>query len=258
MGKETMRNLINTKEKIKKQVIDEKQMLEETSRKDAHHSAAYYHAVFGLFDRFLEKLDSSILFKELEADWHYAVLYNYDGMSLLLIHDLYCGKGEDGYDIYMPDQEYTLFTLFSKYLTVDEYARISGVGVGTVRQWIRRGKIRTAKKYGNEWRISELSDPPQRGYTDVVYGWEEPLTSVPEEFRYLEGHSSVFIHQEEDKKVFQAVLFNEDSPLPGNILHLSTPERERLEVYLIGNPEVHLMQDFQESLAINLIQKSRK
>ena len=50
-----------------------------------------------------------------------------------------------------------------------------------VRQWIRRGKLRSAVKAGSEWRIPELSEIIGRGYRRGTFHWDDKLSDVPEE-----------------------------------------------------------------------------
>lgn len=61
-----------------------------------------------------------------------------------------------------------IYRLPCELMTVAEYAELSGVTVITVRQWIRRGKLRTARKNGRDWLIPSLSMPPQRGYESAT------------------------------------------------------------------------------------------
>ena len=247
------KHFISTKKEIREKVLDERRMIENNASIDALHSAAYYHAVISLIESFIKKLDSSVLFEKLEPLWEYDVSYSYEGISLGLIHNYYEGVDEEGKEYYSIDQSYELFRVPARYLTVEEYAKIFNVGVGTVRQWIRRAKIRTAKKYGSEWRISELSDPPKRGYVDASYKWEPPLSSIQKEFSYLDGFVSVSISQyRNEKQCFKISLWKEDEGMPDKSFDLDMNEREKLELYLIGNPEIEYVQHFQESLIVDL------
>jgi len=67
------------------------------------------------------------------------------------------------------DEEYTLIEVKCDYLTVEQYAILHEVTDTTVRQWIRRGKLRTAKKEGNSWLIPTLADKPTRGFESATY-----------------------------------------------------------------------------------------
>ena len=126
----------------------------------------------------------------------------------------------------------------AKILTVDEYAESIGVKSGTVRQWIRRAKIRSAFKQGQEWRIPELSRPVKRGYIDTKYAWTEELTDVPKGYKYLSKPSSVSIHQDMDDKKYYELWVSAPEGGLANIYRLTEAEREKLELYLISKPEV--------------------
>lgn len=63
--------------------------------------------------------------------------------------------------------EHTLITVECDYLTVEQYDSMLGIEPVTVRQWIRRGKLRHAKKNGRDWLIPDTEDKPQRGFTSV-------------------------------------------------------------------------------------------
>jgi excisionase family DNA binding protein len=65
--------------------------------------------------------------------------------------------------------EHTLITVECDYLTVEQYASMLGIEPVTVRQWIRRGKLRHAKKNGRDWLIPNTEDKPRRGFTSVQY-----------------------------------------------------------------------------------------
>ena len=62
------------------------------------------------------------------------------------------------------------------YFTTAEYAHNWGVGIGTVRQWIRRGKIK-AVKVGNQNFINKLTPYPKRKKIgQPVEVWKPPIT----------------------------------------------------------------------------------
>lgn len=71
------------------------------------------------------------------------------GIELLLNRHEWTHDCGNGYDC-QRWKELTLLQIPVKMLTTGEFAQLRGVEDVTVRQWIRRGKIRTAVKYGNE------------------------------------------------------------------------------------------------------------
>ncbi len=61
------------------------------------------------------------------------------------------------------------------YITTAEYARQFGVNIGTVRQWIRRGKVR-AVKVGNQNFIDDRTPYPKRKSNgQPVEAWKPPI-----------------------------------------------------------------------------------
>lgn len=62
-------------------------------------------------------------------------------------------------------EQFKLLSVESDLISVGEYAKLYGIEPQTVNQWIRRGKIRTAKKIDNHWMIPTLTESPKRGYT---------------------------------------------------------------------------------------------
>ena len=139
--------------------------------------------------------------------------------------------------------EYTIAEVKCDYLSVEEYAKQYDVTDTTVRQWIRRGKLRTAKKKGRDWIIPALADKPKRGFESVTYFWNLLPIEAINRFPYLKDCNSIYIYQDElDKKLFHCVTY-----LPGNVtgerIDLTVKARESLETCLIGMPGIK-MEDF--------------
>ncbi|HPR94455.1 MAG TPA: helix-turn-helix domain-containing protein [Syntrophomonadaceae bacterium] len=95
--------------------------------------------------------------------------------------------------------EHTLITVECDYLTVEKYAAMHNVEPVTVRQWIRRGKLRHAKKNGRDWLIPDTEDKPRRGFTSVQYVVENGEHIESDEFPLLAVSESIFIVQNEDR-----------------------------------------------------------
>lgn len=205
---------------------------------DQKHSEVFYSILLSLMNRFRKTITLRKLFMELEPFWCYSIHIESTGASLMLEHCAYVRIDEEGrLDASYVDESYELIKVPSRLLLVDEYAEIYGVEPNTVRMWIRRGKIRTAIKYGREWRIPELTDTPERGYRFGQYSWQTPLTDLPEEFSYLNEYDIISFEQDaEDKNKYKVTLMSGSKPYRHIIL--SQKERERLELYLISNPMV--------------------
>ncbi|WP_407311742.1 helix-turn-helix domain-containing protein [Desulfosporosinus sp. SB140] len=129
--------------------------------------------------------------------------------------------------------EHTLITVECDYLTVEQYASMLGVEPVTVRQWIRRGKLRHAKKNGRDWFIPDTVDKPQRGFTSVQYIVEKEAQIESAEFPLLSACESIFILQNENNKSkFICYLKNYKTKFRSK-LELTRSEVERLEHTII-------------------------
>lgn len=129
--------------------------------------------------------------------------------------------------------EHTLITVECDYLTVEQYASMLGIEPVTVRQWIRRGKLRHAKKNGRDWLIPDTEDRPQRGFTSVQYIVEKEAKIENDEFPLLSACDSISILQDQDNKSkFVCYLNNYKTNFNGKI-ELTRSEVERLEHTII-------------------------
>lgn len=136
--------------------------------------------------------------------------------------------------------EQQLLEVKCKYLTVEEYANYHGVTTTTVRQWIRRGKLRSAKKNGRNWLIPELADKPKRGFESVTYHWSKLEATILDEFPNLLNTEGIYIFQdEENKKQFYGLT---RSYRIGNNkkISLTIQQREKLELLLISSDNVEV------------------
>lgn len=87
--------------------------------------------------------------------------------------------------------EHTLITVECDYLTVEQYAAMLGIEPVTIRQWIRRGKLRHAIKNGRDWLIPNTEDKPRRGFTSVQYLIEKEARIESDEFPLLSVCDSI-------------------------------------------------------------------
>ena len=206
------------------------------SKNDPSHSVGFYKAFLDLLDRFEKKVADSILF-DAPDHWGYTIDIDTNGIELLLQCIESCSLEEDGTPCYMIDESYHLIKVEAKQLTVEEYAAQYDVEVVTVRQWIRRGKLRTAHKEGKTWKISELTELPGRGYEPAYYSWREYLDDLPEAFQFFNNYNHVTIKQDESIKDKFIVTFRDKA---GNHeeRNLSAKEKEKLEVFLLSHPQI--------------------
>lgn len=215
------------------------------SQDDTRHSAAYYHVVNELLKKFQKKLVSTRLFTELEDWWAYELTLSYDGIYLFCNHYNFHGLAPDNKLDMVCDQEFILLSVKSELLTVEQYAEQYGVEFVTVRQWIRRGKIRTATKYGKEWRIPILTEPPTRGYSLASYSGKQPLTELPKSCEFLVAYDKVLILQiPEAKRQYQLFFSTTDNIEIKKCIQVTEAEKEKLELFLIAHPLVKYDMDF--------------
>lgn len=212
------------------------------SQTDAKHTAAFYGAILNLLDRFSAAVLKALLFDAPPDWWSYTFNINCKGITLLLEH---CsGYTYDGENVTpdVIDESFELLKIKSKRLTVEEYAKIYEVEQGTVRQWIRRGKIRTAMKVGNEWRIPELAEPPRRGYVFGQYKWTEHLSDLPEEYAFLDDYSYATFSQEYTDHTAFTISFSGNGD-ERKVLKCDAKEKERLELFMISHPLIEFITD---------------
>lgn len=223
--------------------------LYETADEDSWHSAKYYAMMKNMIQQFMRKLALTVLPKRLEPWWRYSYEFSHKGVTLYVEHinTLWMDEATGEADEETVDQVFPLISYNAKMLTVDEYAKLYDVEQVTVRQWIRRGKIRSAEKAGKEWRISELTDVPRRArYEPATYKWISELKDVPPGFEILNRYTDVDIRKregnvtQEHPEITYYAFFNSRAIRMNDRggLALTDTQREVLESYLISNPDV--------------------
>lgn len=207
------------------------------------HSNEFKKVYLGMITEFYNKIKNTNLFNELEPWWSYYCEIDETGASLHLAHAEYVGIDDDGMvDALVIDDDFELVKINTKLLSVEEYAQIYEVSVGTVRQWIRRGKIRSAIKTGNEWRIPELSELQGRGYSTGRYYFKEGLCGVPEEYAFVSRSNYIRIEQGEGD--MYKIYYSGDADEEDNMVMMNTKEREKFELYLISNNEINVYNEY--------------
>lgn len=242
-----MDGAVVNKEGILKEIERIQFTFEQRGIHDNERPAAYYHNIRKLLRGLWYQVNSAVLPDPLPTLWSYKVVLDLYGAKLLLMHtkeeSLFI-DAKDSDEIVVTqefDAEYVMLQWRTVLFTVEEYAENYGVNVGTVRQWIRRGKIRTAIKEGSEWRIPELTPPPTRGYKTGTYITQE-LTEVPKALSYIQGCSSITISRDECMKDSYHVLMQKNQDNNDEVVSeertITEEERGKLEVFLIGSKEV--------------------
>jgi excisionase family DNA binding protein len=203
-----------------------------------HHSTEFKSLFLNMINKLIEEVEHNKFFDKLEPWWSYSYKINESCATVSLCHySCWYSLDDDGKYINKDleiDTEYELIRVDARFLTVEEYARLYNVKVGTVRQWIRRGKLRTAKKYGNEWRISELSEVSSGRFRPAIYYIDE-FFFVPDEYSFLGGYRSIGITKsKEDRGLFKVMLTGEK--MESKAVYMTVKEREKFELFLISNP----------------------
>ena len=268
---------IRTKESLL-QSIDETRKKFESERisNKGEHAEAFYKSLDKLLEHLTVELYATILPEPLNDWWYYSYEITSTGIKLMLnCLSWSCDYDNGNYDC-SRQQKFVLVNIPAALLTVSEYAQKYGVGPGTVRQWIRRAKIRSAVKAGREWRIPELAElRKERDYLPCRYTWSAALADIPEKYTFLKDFDVAdFIQDSEDKTRFYIYPYSSEdarygtffanpeldcsfanpelydktlevlSRYPGlnltkeGAVCLTGKEREELELYMIGNPLV--------------------
>ena len=222
--------------------------LYEFAGNDSWHSGKYYALLKDQIRNFKRKLELTVLPRTLEDWWRYTYELSHKGVRLYVEHinTIWLNEDTGELDEETVDQVFPLISYDARMLTVDEYAKLYDVEPVAVRQWIRRGKIREAEKAGKEWRISELTDVPRRArYEPATYKWISRLKDVPDEFSFLSDYTNIDIRKRElnvaeeaPEITYIAFLTSRAERGDGVTVRLTDEARDRLETYLIANPDV--------------------
>lgn len=223
-------SVIATLDSASKNVVSE-------MRNNPQHTLQYYNALSFLLDKVIVEIASRNIFDAPDG-WFYSFEVTNKNAALYIRHVSEIQEDEDGNVVFDIDERFRLINYPVGLLTVEQFASRSKIEAGTVRQWIRRGKLRNAIKVGGEWRIPEITDPPTRGFTPVRYYNNGHFFSLPREFGVsFNQHPHVIdIYKAKEEKGY-IVLYDYYPALISQRL-LTDAEREKLELMLIGNPNI--------------------
>lgn len=194
--------------------------------KDVNKSAAFCNAFKQLSNKFI-KTAASHTFPKLSADndWGYAINYECGTITLYLLAHNENNK---------ITEQFELLSVESDLISVGEYAKLYGIEPQTVNQWIRRGKIRTAKKIGNHWMIPTLTESPKRGYTSATYTLKNCMPMITNTYPFLQNMKLITIEQDENNKnEFIISCFTDNMETPNIIKRFDRKEKEKLELAMI-------------------------
>ena len=184
---------------------------------------------------FYNELVFTPFFENLEPWWSYQLFVSEKDINLYLcnIDNIMLFDDGSAKAIYNFKCEYIYREL--KSLTISEFAELYNVSDITVRQWIRRGKIRSAYKVGNEWRIPEMSWKSGRKYSKVYYHTHQSYEV--DEYPFLRDIQGVTISQDRNNRKLYNIYFGlslDEDKNPD--LQMDVKEREKFELYLICHP----------------------
>lgn len=233
-------NFCFTKEDVKKE-FSNFVSLNFINDDEEQYSNNYLQSILQLCKKFEDTLESANLPKITDDWWYYDFDLKNDAIELNLYFCKELELDEDGeISGYTSTLEFTLLNVKCDYLNVNQFAEMYDVTETTVRQWIRRGKLRTAKKVGRDWIIPSIAERPSRGFKNVSYRWSFLPEKIKNQFPFLENYNVIYIFQDEkDKSLFNCILGYPGQDNRTEIV-LNTPEREKLELALIGNDFVEV------------------
>lgn len=227
-----------------------------------NHSHFFSEAFKKYITDFICQIEEVTLIEPLPNGWEYSWFIDYQTAEVIVEHnEIMVANDPTGYNV---DQKFVLISVEAPTLTAEEFANRCETNVRTVTQWIRRGKLKTAYKAGNTWKISELTEKPKnRGYIEANYIWDKKLIDLPEEFMFLNQYDRVEIKKSDRKSDKFNVYFFEPNRGDGSYPEAkvySSEERENLETLLIAHPnityipinEYSIMQEIYNSVWSNL------
>ena len=235
---------ICTREKLLACARDRRERARANSKTDAKRSAAYYCGVDEMFGKLIDRIENEVLFEHLEPCWVYSFNVGSHGAEVWLQHIGYLSENEDGsLGSVLYNANYKLLSIPCRMLSLDEFSQQYEVERGTVLQWIRRGKLRSVRRIGRDWQISELTELPGHKYVPGNFSWHDELSDLPDEFAYLREPSTIQIAQDKaDPSRYNLTIYrmNRLSTEPHIEFRegLTAKEREKLELTLLSHPLV--------------------
>ncbi len=205
---------------------------EKTNEEPAYSSEVVKNRV-KLCEKFITAVKKSKLPVLTELWWYYEYQFLGNSMELNLCQADDIEVENDEISSMTSTVEHTLITVECDYLTVEKYAAMHGVETVTVRQWIRRGKLRHAKKNGRDWLIPDTEEKPRRGFTSVQYIVENEAHIESEEFQLLSASGLITILQDRENKNKFLCFFDDHKNKLKSKLELTRSEVERLEHTII-------------------------
>ena len=206
-----------------------------------------------LLDRFAGEISACRLMELTQPWWQYEITVRETEITLSLVptevlYDRGRSWGEKNRPFLLPVQEaFPILTAKAALLSPEDFGKLYGVSGGTVRQWIRRGKIRSASKFGREWRIPELTIVPNwEHYIDGNYLWHQELPDVPEEFSCLNAYRQIALSSVKGKKDLWHVSLSDGVKEDAETASFDLDTKKRL--HAVSGEIVHHLMEAENSL----------
>lgn len=186
-----------------------------------------------LCDRFLETLEKCRLpvLTELWNYYEYNFLVNRITLELCDASEIEIENNE--ISSMTSTVEHTLINVECNFLSVEEFSVLHNVDKSKVDQWIHCGKLRYAKKTGQEWLIPDTQDKPGRRFEDVRYLVMKDQQIISNEYPTLALAKIIHIYQDaDDRKKYFAFFLNYKTDYRCK-LELTKDDAERLEYIII-------------------------
>ena len=186
-----------------------------------------------LYKKLYGKVEKGIYPELTELYWYYRYHYTGTGLELWLCSgdDIELSEDKERISSMTDDSEQLLIRVECDYVSPETFARIQEVSLPTVKQWLKKGKLRYAKFEEGNWLIPSTSEKPKSSdYGFIQYTLDPDNPPIIEDFPIVAACDSITIFKNEsgfichfdnyDKKFFQKVV-------------LSREDVERLEYALI-------------------------
>ena len=235
-------NAIRTKEELLHWVREAQTDLTESTRNEGRLADPIFRQrLHSLFDDFYNHINIKLLPEPLDNWWCYIFTITERGIELSLAHTFiqYNGHRDDNNieHLLQVDEHYEILKTEAKLLTLEQFAELHNVGSGTVRQWIRRGKLRCAKKVGTDWRVPDTALKPTRGHQDGFYYREYEIQDPPDEIPDINDYDYIGIYPGNNQNNWRLCLTSiYDENGHDSEKELTLKEKEKVELYLISHP----------------------
>ena len=231
------KNLPRTKQAVIATLDNANRSIVNEMRNNPLHTVQYYNALSQLLNKVIVEIASRNIFDAPDG-WFYSFVITNKSAALYIQHVAEIQMDENGNALLDVNEKFRLINYPVRLLTVEEYASVSKTEAGTVRQWIRRGKLRNAIKIGGEWRIPEITDPPTRGFTPVRYYNNGHFLPLPKELGVSLNQKPciIDIYKAKEEKGYVVLFDYAPAMIPQRLL--TDAEREKLELMLISNSNI--------------------